>query len=54
MEAFWVTLVFCFNEVYERLSVAARLFDEIHITSDAGVRKPLHRILESRYRRKFG
>ena len=54
MKTFWVTPVFCFNEVYERLSVAACLLDEIHITDDAGVRKSFHCILKSRYRRDLG
>ena len=54
MQALWITLVFCFNEVYEGLSVAARLFDKIHITDDTRVRKSLHCILKSRYRRDLG
>ena len=54
MEALRVAPIFGFNEVYERLTIAARLFDKIHITDDARVRKPLHRILKSRYRRDLG
>ena len=54
MEAFGVALIFGFDEVYERLSVTARLFDKIHITHDPCIRKSFHCVLESRYWRYLG